>query len=114
MREKVQYWLSQDSFASSCIETPLLKKSYDFPEKFISNHSSHSFVTFDDEDPSVWKSEAQRWARMLFLIVSKESQLEYIFSFVRKYGLTIIFRTFLQRQDQHILCKTGKPGSFHK
>ncbi|XP_031502513.1 uncharacterized protein LOC116265767 isoform X2 [Nymphaea colorata] len=89
LREKICHWLYEDSMASSCNESPLLKRLCDFPEKFIANNSSHTFVTFDDEDLSVWKLEAQRWARMLFLLVAKHSHFELIFSFVRKYGLSI-------------------------
>ncbi|CAN6486747.1 unnamed protein product [Victoria cruziana] len=89
LRGKICCWLCQDIMAFSCNESPLLKRLCNFPEKFIANNSSHNSVTFDDEDLNVWKLEAQRWSRMLFLVVTKHSYFEHIFSFVRKYGLTI-------------------------
>lgn len=55
-----------------------LKKLQDFPHRFI-KHLPGSSIAYDDGDLDTWGFEAQRWARVLFLVVREEHHLDSIF-----------------------------------
>jgi len=81
----VQRWLSGCGYKDRCAnccnnEIKLWKSLYDFPQNFVSNNLSIDVsLTYDDEDLSAWESEANRWAKMLFLAIKKDHPLELIF-----------------------------------
>lgn len=59
----------------------VLKNLIDFPMSFIVQMQlSESSMTFDDEDVESWGREAQRWARVLFLVLTEAKHLEAIFT----------------------------------
>ncbi|XP_019190926.1 PREDICTED: uncharacterized protein LOC109185383 isoform X1 [Ipomoea nil] len=94
LRLKVQKWLQsfQMHFSSNSSDTnlQLLRTLICFPPKFISCHSMlHSFITYDDEDLDAWESEAKRWARVLFLVIKGEQDLDPIFMFIQEHGADI-------------------------
>jgi len=83
LRARLQEWLSgrdRQQSASSCKSQMLvLKNLNDFPISFTSNSSlSGAFVTFDDEDLDSWESKANRWARVVFLVIKDEQDLSPI------------------------------------
>jgi len=80
----VQRWLSgcgyKDRCASCCNnKIELWKSLYDFPQRFVSNNLPIDVsLTYDDEDLSAWESEANRWAKMLFISTKQGDLLEPI------------------------------------
>ncbi|KAL2573579.1 hypothetical protein AAZV13_17G136200 [Glycine max] len=85
LRMTVQRWLSGCGYKDRCAnccnnEIKWWKSLYDFPQNFVSNNLSIDVsLTYDDEDLSAWESEANRWAKMLFLAIKKDHPLELIF-----------------------------------
>ncbi|XP_058084724.1 uncharacterized protein LOC131232481 isoform X2 [Magnolia sinica] len=95
LRQKVQQWFYGSS-AKSCSSNPFslelqdFKNLCDFPQRFIRHHHSPgSFISFDDDDLDAWGFEAQRWARVFFLIVTEDCHLEPMFTFLQNYGINI-------------------------
>lgn len=92
LRGTVQQWLTLIydrccSFDSINTKTYVLKNLADFPTSFIKHEQSPDVsVSFDDEDVDAWEAEAQRWARVLFLVVTEEKHLEPIFMFLTNYA----------------------------
>ncbi|XP_020520025.1 uncharacterized protein LOC18429133 [Amborella trichopoda] len=91
LRRNVQCWLSLS--CDAClerlpfqVESCVLHNLYDFPKSFIRNNSHAQSATYDDDDLNSWCSEAQRWARLLFLVLSEEDQLKPVLSFVEQFG----------------------------
>ncbi|KAK9275857.1 hypothetical protein L1049_023130 [Liquidambar formosana] len=95
LRVKVQEWLSgcgkkHCSANCSCNKMKLLKNLYDFPKRFIGHHCTvNAIVTYDDEDLDAWGFEANRWARVLFLVIKEEHQLEPLLTFIQNHGINI-------------------------
>ncbi|CAJ1943228.1 unnamed protein product [Sphenostylis stenocarpa] len=94
-RVTLQRWLSGCGYKDRCAnccnnEIKLWKSLYDFPQSFVSNNLSVDVsLTHDDEDLSAWESEANRWAKMLFLATKEEHLLEPIFVLRRARGRTV-------------------------
>ncbi|XP_021765778.1 uncharacterized protein LOC110730295 isoform X2 [Chenopodium quinoa] len=67
----------------------IVRSLWDFLERF-SSHKKKSDVEFhyDDEDLVAWFTEAERWARVLFLYVEEEYQLEPLFRFIEEKGVS--------------------------
>ncbi|WOL09568.1 hypothetical protein Cni_G18321 [Canna indica] len=83
VRVIVQQWLMH------CSNTNLhvLKNLIDFPTSFImQTQLPQSSISFDDEDVDSWGREAQRWARVLFLVITEAKHMEAIFMFLQKYS----------------------------
>ncbi|PKA50280.1 hypothetical protein AXF42_Ash013369 [Apostasia shenzhenica] len=89
LRSLVQAWLTQNceqiDFGPSENQSHLLKNLFNFPLMFIALASKDS-LSFDDEDVDSWLYEAQRWARVLFLVIRMENDLDPVFEFFRSYG----------------------------
>ncbi|KAL2962449.1 hypothetical protein AAZX31_17G143900 [Glycine max] len=96
LRMTVQRWLSGCGYKDRCAnccnnEIKLWKSLYDFPQNFVSNNLSIDVsLTYDDEDLSAWESEANRWAKMLFLAIKKDHPLELIFVFIQDNDTNIL------------------------
>lgn len=79
---KVQEWLwtcdGKHCISTCCIAAvPLLKSLGDFPRNFINlQYSEDVLVTYDDEDLNIWELQAKRWAKVLFLIIKEEHDLD--------------------------------------
>ncbi|KAJ6808227.1 uncharacterized protein M6B38_167710 [Iris pallida] len=91
LRVLVQQWLTRSNnvdkgFGSFATETCVLNGLVSFPLSFIRKKNSHdcSFA-YDDEDVEAWILEAQRWARVLFLVIREAQHLDPIFMFFQKY-----------------------------
>ncbi|QCD81368.1 tRNA guanine-N1--methyltransferase [Vigna unguiculata] len=96
LRVAVQRWLSGCGYKDRCAnccnnEIKLWKSLYDFPQRFVSNNLPFDVsLTYDDEDLSAWESEANRWAKMLFLSTEQGHLLEPILVFIRHNGTNIL------------------------
>ncbi|XP_077235143.1 tRNA/rRNA methyltransferase (SpoU) family protein [Tasmannia lanceolata] len=95
LRGKVRRWFSSNSTkhcSSDYFSTELhdLKNLCNFPQRFVKNHHlPNASITYDDEDLDAWGYEVQRWARVLFLVVTDEHHLEPIFMFLQDYDINI-------------------------
>ncbi|KAG2408431.1 uncharacterized protein HKW66_Vig0032530 [Vigna angularis] len=89
LRVPSQRWLSGCGYKDRCAnccnnEIKLWNSLYDFPQRFVSNDLPFDVsFTYDDEDLSAWESEANRWAKMLFLSTEHGHLLEPILVFIR-------------------------------
>ncbi|KAL9326764.1 hypothetical protein ACSQ67_007409 [Phaseolus vulgaris] len=96
LRVTVQRWLSGCGYKDRCAnccnsEIKLWKSLYDFPQRFVSNNLPIDVsLTYDDEDLSAWESEANRWAKMLFLSTKQGHLLEPILVFIRNNSANIL------------------------
>ncbi|RZC48081.1 hypothetical protein C5167_041028 [Papaver somniferum] len=107
LREKVKKWLSKcekkNWQSDSKTKLHVLESLYDFPQKFVLNHSlPEASVDYDDEDLEAWGFEAQRWGRLLFLNITEELQLEPLVKFLQDYEVRIL------RQNNHIKRVSAK------
>ncbi|XP_057978420.1 uncharacterized protein LOC131164899 isoform X2 [Malania oleifera] len=94
LRVKVQEWLvgsgNKYSGANSCTKMQLLTSLLDFPKNFISHQFSVGFFDdYDDQDLDSWGSEAERWARVLFLVIKEEHDLEPTLMLLENHGINI-------------------------
>ncbi|KAL2573578.1 hypothetical protein AAZV13_17G136200 [Glycine max] len=109
LRMTVQRWLSGCGYKDRCAnccnnEIKWWKSLYDFPQNFVSNNLSIDVsLTYDDEDLSAWESEANRWAKMLFLAIKKDHPLELIFVMmsVKAISLILLWRYQIKRDAPH-------------
>lgn len=86
LRVIVQKWLLKCNYSRMYV----LKNLIDFPMSFIVQMQlSESSMTFDDEDVESWGREAQRWARVLFLVLTEAKHLEAIFTCLEKYSSSL-------------------------
>ncbi|KAK7346778.1 hypothetical protein VNO80_21301 [Phaseolus coccineus] len=96
LRVTVQRWLSgcgyKDRCANCCNNEIMPWKSLcDFPQRFVRNNLPIDVsLTYDDEDLSAWESEANRWAKMLFLSTKQGHLLEPILVFIRNNSADIL------------------------
>ncbi|KAK1306093.1 hypothetical protein QJS10_CPA10g01026 [Acorus calamus] len=92
LRSNIQLWLSESSFhvsSSICSKMEVLKNLYSFPASFIKHSSPDEFVSFTDDDLDAWAYEAQKWARVLYLVITEEQQLEPVFAFLLNCAINI-------------------------
>ncbi|XP_020231256.1 uncharacterized protein LOC109811829 isoform X1 [Cajanus cajan] len=94
LRVTLQRWLSGCGYKDRCAnccnnEIKLWKSLYGFPQNFVSNSIDVS-LTYDDEDLSAWESEANRWAKVLFLAIKEEHPLEPIFVFIQNNSTNVL------------------------
>ncbi|KAJ4784544.1 tRNA/rRNA methyltransferase (SpoU) family protein [Rhynchospora pubera] len=88
LRGIVQKWLGNGS--SDMNNSLLIKELSEFPIKFVEHGSlGEGLDLFDDEDALAWEYEAQRWARMFFLVFLEEQQLECTVVFFQSHGSTL-------------------------
>lgn len=90
MRFRVQKWLlmgTEKNFTSNhcCENLELLETLASFPRNFLC-HPVDACVTYDDDDVEKWESEARRWARVTFLVIKEEENLDAVFAFIQDYG----------------------------
>ncbi|KAK1407772.1 hypothetical protein QVD17_39399 [Tagetes erecta] len=89
LREKAQEWLrdyGKQAF-DGIIGVKLMIKLNDFPLHFIKhNYPTIDIVNYDDEDLEIWELKAKRWARILFLTVEGEHQLDSQLQFIHTHG----------------------------
>ncbi|XP_020262865.1 uncharacterized protein LOC109838846 [Asparagus officinalis] len=83
LRELVLCWLTQRNegsiLGSFNVEDLTVKNLVSFPMSFLKQkYSPKEPLSFDDEDLDAWKIEAQRWARVLFLILEEAQAFEPI------------------------------------
>ncbi|KAK9716282.1 hypothetical protein RND81_06G223200 [Saponaria officinalis] len=93
-RSKLQNWLAgndrQDYAGNSFSRMHISQSLSDFPRRFMSCHSFSSGERFfDDDDLVAWFAEAERWTRVLFLLVEEEPQLESLLKFIEEKGVNI-------------------------
>ncbi|KAG9452528.1 hypothetical protein H6P81_005432 [Aristolochia fimbriata] len=92
LRVKVKQWFLRRktkhySFDPNSTELRGLETLHDFPRRFVTNNCpSDAVVCYDDDDVEMWGSEAQRWARMLFLVNEEEDHIESVMRFIRQFG----------------------------
>ncbi|CAK9173318.1 unnamed protein product [Ilex paraguariensis] len=104
LRLKVQQWLSgcgEKHATSTCrvSNVQLLKILGDFPKNFVSRHQSvDTFATYDDEDLDAWGFEAERWARVLFLVIKEEQHLDPILMYIQNDGVDVC------KWTRHLTC----------
>ncbi|OVA14952.1 tRNA/rRNA methyltransferase [Macleaya cordata] len=102
LRGKVKEWFfrcKKKDWHSNLPSTKMhvLESLCHFPKKFIHyHHSPEGFVAYDDEDLDAWAFEAQRWARLLFLVITEEHHLKSLFKFLQDYGINIF------KQNNHL------------
>ncbi|PIA40951.1 hypothetical protein AQUCO_02300016v1 [Aquilegia coerulea] len=93
LREVTQKWFAKCSERSSesfTIGMQVLHSLCNFPKRFIEyHHSPDACITCDDGDLEAWEFEGQRWARLFFIVMTKEHHLEFIFKFLQNYGVDI-------------------------
>ncbi|XP_059657675.1 uncharacterized protein LOC132304137 isoform X2 [Cornus florida] len=93
LRIKVHKWLlacgEKHRLSNFCCpKVQLLKNICDFPRNFTSHdHSLSGSGTFDDEDLDAWAFEAERWARVLFLVIKGEHHIDPILTFIKNHGV---------------------------
>lgn len=78
----VRQWLMQSggiNLQSSDAHLHVLNNLINFPSSFIRQTQTSASVAFDDEDVDLWGREAQRWARVLFLVITEEKHMEAVF-----------------------------------
>lgn len=83
LRMKIQKWLlmwNEEHFTSNQ-NLELSKSLASFPGNFGYCHPA--CVTYNDEDVEKWDCEARRWARVIFLVLKEEQDLNSIFSFIQ-------------------------------
>ncbi|XP_074269533.1 uncharacterized protein LOC141592672 [Silene latifolia] len=84
LRNKLQNWLAgsdkQDNAANSFARMHILHSLCDFPRRFTLCSSGEEW--FGDDDLVAWFAEAERWTRVLFLLVEEEQQLESLIKFI--------------------------------
>ncbi|GJR57300.1 tRNA/rRNA methyltransferase, SpoU family protein [Tanacetum coccineum] len=87
---KVQEWLrGNEKQGSTCstINVKLMKNLDEFPKSFVNqSQSANEIVNYDDEDLETWEVKAKRWARVLFLIIEDEHQLDTLLQFIQTHG----------------------------
>lgn len=79
LRRKVQQWLHRGSrgYSSNFSDCGISKHLVGFPAIFIKHEVELDvYISFDDEDLDAWFAEAQRWVRLLFLMVTGDQDLE--------------------------------------
>ncbi|KAL9246886.1 hypothetical protein vseg_020367 [Gypsophila vaccaria] len=101
LRIKLQNWLAGknklDCAANSSSGMRILDSLCDFPRRFTLCHSfSSDELFFDDDDLVAWFAEAERWTRVLFLLVEEEPQLESLLKFIEGKGVAICQQTSLE------------------
>ncbi|XP_065031329.1 uncharacterized protein LOC103970039 isoform X3 [Musa acuminata AAA Group] len=82
LRVMVRQWLMQSggtNLQSSDAHLHVLNNLINFPSSFITQTQTSASVAFDDEDVDLWGREAQRWARVLFLVITEEEHMEAVF-----------------------------------
>ncbi|KAL8152196.1 hypothetical protein V2J09_009956 [Rumex salicifolius] len=85
LRSKVHEWLT--GCGSHHDKMHLLQNLLEFPYRFSSHgHAVDSSVQYDDEDLFSWEVKSERWARVLFLQIEEEQQLEPLFTFLKDKG----------------------------
>ncbi|CAL9207649.1 unnamed protein product [Musa hybrid cultivar] len=87
LRVMVRQWLMQSggtNLQSSDAHLHVLNNLINFPSSFIMQTQTSALVAFDDEDVDLWGREAQRWARVLFLVITEEKHMEAVFMFLQK------------------------------
>ncbi|XP_065031327.1 uncharacterized protein LOC103970039 isoform X1 [Musa acuminata AAA Group] len=87
LRVMVRQWLMQSggtNLQSSDAHLHVLNNLINFPSSFITQTQTSASVAFDDEDVDLWGREAQRWARVLFLVITEEEHMEAVFMFLQK------------------------------
>ncbi|XP_064989875.1 uncharacterized protein LOC135627659 isoform X4 [Musa acuminata AAA Group] len=87
LRVMVRQWLMQSggtNLQSSDAHLHVLNNLINFPSSFIMQTQTSASVAFDDEDVDLWGREAQRWARVLFLVITEEKHMEAVFMFLQK------------------------------
>ncbi|KAM7494028.1 hypothetical protein LguiB_028637 [Lonicera macranthoides] len=95
LRVKVQEWLrtcdGKHCISTCCIvAVPLLKSLGDFPRNFINlQYSEDVLVTYDDEDLNIWELQAKRWAKVLFLIIKEEHDLDPTLMFFQNHAIDL-------------------------
>ncbi|CAL9124432.1 unnamed protein product [Musa textilis] len=106
LRVMVQKWLMQSggtNLQSSDTHLHVMNNLINFPSSFIMQTQTSASVAFDDEDVDLWGREAQRWARVLFLVITEEKHMEAVFMFLQKCS------SCLCKQDS---CKEWVPIKF--
>ncbi|XP_068650315.1 uncharacterized protein [Aristolochia californica] len=92
LRRKVKQWVARSktkhcSTDSLSVELLGLEIVHDFPGRFVKNDCvSDAVMCYDDEDLEMWGFEAQRWARLLFLVNEKEYHVESVIEFIQHFG----------------------------
>lgn len=110
LRIKVQKWLAAGDHQKDCTSNSssckmqLLQSLCDVPTKFTTCHYfSRAGGHYDDEDLFTWFSESERWARVLFLLVDEEYQLDTLLMLIKGKGASIC---------QQITLDEGIPVNF--
>lgn len=95
LRIKLQKWFTgnhKQSYAAnfSSNKMQIVRSLFDFPRRFTFHQKiSDAGFHYDDEELVAWCTEAERWARVLFLHVEDEHQLEPLFRV-----LTVVLLSF--------------------
>lgn len=93
LRFEVQKWLlNEEKCSSSCKSQILgfLTSLTAFPENFVCLHQPlGGNVTYDDDDVDLWQTEADRWARVTFLLIENQ-HVRSIYDFIQDHGSTLI------------------------
>ncbi|XP_047325070.1 uncharacterized protein LOC124928866 [Impatiens glandulifera] len=88
--EKVHEWLQapiHKHLDSSCWCSKLWENISNFPLSFIRSNCSNGIpVTYNDEEIDAWESEAKRWAKVVFLVTNRDSDLDPILMLLRVQG----------------------------
>ncbi|XP_021841519.2 uncharacterized protein [Spinacia oleracea] len=94
LRIKLQKWFTgnhKQSYAAnfSSNKMQIVRSLFDFPRRFTFHQKiSDAGFHYDDEELVAWCTEAERWARVLFLHVEDEHQLEPLFRFIEEKGVS--------------------------
>ncbi|KAG9154332.1 hypothetical protein Leryth_000767 [Lithospermum erythrorhizon] len=87
LRLKLQEWLLVSNKKPNL---KLLKSINGFPQDFVEvHHSEDTNVTCNDEDLDAWENQANKWARVLFLVIKEEQDLELVLKFLQDFGHNI-------------------------
>ncbi|GMH28826.1 hypothetical protein Nepgr_030669 [Nepenthes gracilis] len=94
LRIEIEEWLvglcKKECAVNCCNNTmQLLRSLCDFCNKFTYSNSFVNSLDYDDEDLVSWRSESERWARLLFLLTKEEQHLEPVFMFIISEGANI-------------------------
>ncbi|GAB2273232.1 hypothetical protein Dimus_008033 [Dionaea muscipula] len=98
LRDKVHKWLlgcGKEHCASNCSNSgmQLVQSLCNFPTRFCRDDSFLNSLCYDDGDLVAWRSESERWAKVL-LLLNNEEQLAPVFMFIEAVGGNI------NRQDR--------------
>ncbi|XP_078440236.1 tRNA/rRNA methyltransferase (SpoU) family protein [Wolffia australiana] len=88
LRRRLQQWLHSNSSQGR-----ILRQLFEFPKIFVKSCNKDGY--FDDEDLDAWFLQAQKWAKLLFVMVKDDDDLETLNQVIQDLHSKYFFRKAL-------------------